>query len=86
LTDPADRSAYVRQVAHAVKPGGHVILSTFGPEGPTRCSGLEAVRYDAGSLRNEFGERFTLLESSKHLHQTPFGTAQQFLSCHFRFE
>ena len=24
-----------------------MIVSTFGPEGPTKCSGLEVVRYDA---------------------------------------
>src|SRR5215475_924026 len=34
LTAPAQRIAYVRQATHAVKPGGHVIVSTFGPEGP----------------------------------------------------
>src|SRR5258708_21597124 len=34
----------------AVKPGGHVLVSTFGPEGPTKCSGLEVARYDAESL------------------------------------
>jgi hypothetical protein len=34
LTSPSDRVAYVRQVARAVKPGHHVIVSTFGPEGP----------------------------------------------------
>jgi 2-polyprenyl-3-methyl-5-hydroxy-6-metoxy-1,4-benzoquinol methylase len=28
LTDPADRTAYVRQVMKAVKPGGHVIVTT----------------------------------------------------------
>lgn len=33
LTTPEHRLAYVRQVARAVKPGGHVIISTFGPEG-----------------------------------------------------
>lgn len=32
LTYPKDRAAYVRQVARAVKPGGHVIVATFGPE------------------------------------------------------
>jgi SAM-dependent methyltransferase len=32
LTDPSARSAYVRQVLHAVKPGGHVIVATFGPD------------------------------------------------------
>src|SRR5215469_9589484 len=50
LTAPPDRVAYVRQVAHAIKHKGHVIVSTFGPEGPTKCSGLEVVRYDAESL------------------------------------
>jgi 2-polyprenyl-3-methyl-5-hydroxy-6-metoxy-1,4-benzoquinol methylase len=31
LTGPAQRIAYVRNVASAVRPGGHVIVSTFGP-------------------------------------------------------
>jgi SAM-dependent methyltransferase len=80
------RLAYVRQVAHAVKPGGHVIVSTFGPEGPTKCSGLDVARYDAESLHNEFGVRFRLLESTEELHRTPFGTVQQFLYCLCRVE
>ena len=86
LTKEHQRIAYVRQVAHAVKPGGHVIVSTFGPEGPTECSGLKVVRYDAESLHDEFGTRFQLVESSKELHQTPFGTTQQFLYCFCRVE
>jgi 2-polyprenyl-3-methyl-5-hydroxy-6-metoxy-1,4-benzoquinol methylase len=80
------RIAYVRQVARSVKPGGHVIVSTFGPEGPTKCSGLEVMRYDAESLHDEFGARFRLVESSKELHHTPFGTTQQFLYCYCRIE
>jgi len=86
LTAPNDRVAYVRQAARAVKPGGHVIVSTFGPEGPTKCSGLDVVRYDAESLHLEFGVHFRLLESAKELHQTPFGTIQQFLYCHCKLE
>jgi len=81
-----ERTAYVRQVAKAVKTGGHVIVSTFGPEGPTKCSGLDVVRYDAGSLHREFGVRFHLLGSSTELHQTPFGANQQFLYCFCRIE
>ena len=73
------RTAYVRQVLRAVKPGGHVLVSTFGPEGPTKCSGLDIVRYNAESLHAEFGVHFRLLESVKELHNTPFGTTQQFL-------
>jgi 2-polyprenyl-3-methyl-5-hydroxy-6-metoxy-1,4-benzoquinol methylase len=86
LTAPEQRAAYVRQAARSVKAGGHAIVSTFGPEGPTKCSGLDVVRYDAQSLHDEFGTRFRLVESSKELHETPFGTTQQFLYCYCRVE
>jgi len=86
LTASEQRIAYVRNVAHAVRPGGHVIVSTFGPEGPTKCSGLDVVRYDAESLHDQFGVRFRLVESSKELHRTPFGTTQQFLFCYCKVE
>ncbi len=86
LTAIEQRVAYVRNVAHAVRPGGHVIVSTFGPEGPTKCSGLDVVRYDAASLHDQFGVRFRLVESSKELHRTPFGATQQFLFCYCKVE
>ncbi len=86
LTASEQRVAYVRNVAHAVRPGGHVIVSTFGPEGPTKCSGLDVIRYDAESLHDQFGVRFRLVESSKELHRTPFGTTQQFLFCYCKVE
>jgi len=86
LTAPEQRTAYVRQVARSVKPGGHVIVSAFGPEGPTKCSGLEVVRYDAESLHREFGGSFRLIESSTELHRTPFDTTQQFLYCYCRVD
>jgi len=86
LTASEQRVAYVRNVAHAVRPGGHVIVSTFGPEGPTKCSGLDVIRYDAESLHHQFGVRFRLVESSKELHRTPFGTTQQFLFCYCKVE
>lgn len=86
LTAQEQRIAYVRQVARSVRPGGHIIVSTFGPEGPTKCSGLEVMRYDAESLHGEFGARFRLVESSKELHHTPFGTTQQFLYCYCRVD
>ena len=81
LTDPKDRAAYVRQVAHAVKPGGHVIVATFGPEGPTKCSGLDIVRYDADALHDEFGADFRLMKHGTELHRTPAGAIQQFVYC-----
>ena len=86
LTNEEERRAYIRNAVSAVRVGGHVIVSTFGPEGPEKCSGLEVMRYDAESLHREFGRRFRLLESSKELHNTPFGTVQQFLYCYCRLE
>ena len=86
LAAPDQRGAYIRQVARAVKPGGHVIVSTFGPEGPKKCSGLDVMRYDAESLHEEFGVRFRLVESSEELHHTPSGATQQFLYCYCRVE
>ncbi|MGA8034208.1 MAG: class I SAM-dependent methyltransferase [Casimicrobiaceae bacterium] len=82
LTDPDDRIAYVRQVARAVKPGGHVIVATFGPEGPQKCSGLDVVRYDAPTLHREFGASFTLVRHLTELHRTPAGAIQQFTYCY----
>jgi 2-polyprenyl-3-methyl-5-hydroxy-6-metoxy-1,4-benzoquinol methylase len=86
LTEAEDRAAYVRQVARAVKLGGHVIVATFGPEGPEKCSGLDVIRYDPASLHGQFGAKFRLLDSVKELHETPWGTPQQFVYCFCRVE
>jgi 2-polyprenyl-3-methyl-5-hydroxy-6-metoxy-1,4-benzoquinol methylase len=84
LTQREDRQRYVDAIQHSVKPGGHIIIATFGPDGPTRCSGLEVVRYDPESLQREFGEGVELVESVYESHQTPFGTEQKFIYCYFR--
>lgn len=86
LTNPRERTDYIRQVVRTVKTGGYVLVSTFGQQGPSKCSGLEVVRYDAESLHGEFGGRFRLLDSLTELHETPFGTTQQFLYCLCRLE
>lgn len=81
LTSPEDRAAYVRQVAHAVRPGGHVIVATFGPQGPTRCSGLPVERYSAPELHAQFGLQFELVKHVLETHRTPEGAEQQFVYC-----
>ena len=85
LTEEGQRRAYVEQVRRALKPGGSLIVSTFGPSGPERCSGLTTMRYDAAGLGREFGDQFRLVESSLQMHTTPSGAEQQFLSCWWRF-
>jgi SAM-dependent methyltransferase len=81
LTTSPDRAYYVERVKQSVRTGGYVIIGAFGPEGPTKCSGLDVQRYDTDSLHGEFGNRFRLIDSIKELHQTPFGGTQQFLYC-----
>jgi SAM-dependent methyltransferase len=86
FTDPAQRAAYARQLLHALKPGGHAVVSTFGPEGPTRCSGLDVVRYDAHALADSLTPRLRLLHAVATAHSTPSGATQPFVSCLFRLD
>jgi SAM-dependent methyltransferase len=86
LTDARDRARYVAQVERVVRPGGHVIVASFGPEGPTRCSGLEVVRYSPDGMHAEFGANFRLLESMREDHRTPSGRMQAFAYCLCRLD
>ena len=86
LTEETQRVKYVEQVMRSVKHGGHVIMATFGPEGPIQCSGLDVVRYDAEHLHAQFGKAFKLINSSTEIHKTPMGTNQQFLYCFCKME
>jgi SAM-dependent methyltransferase len=86
LTDPRDRDRYVAQTRRAVRPGGHVIVASFAPEGPAKCSGLSVVRYSPERMHAEFGEGFRLLTSVREDHQTPTGATQAFLYCLCRLE
>lgn len=84
LTDRADRQAYIAQVLHAVKPGGHVIIATFAEDGPQKCSGLPVVRYSADQLHAELGARFDPVEHQRETHRTPSGASQKFVYCRYR--
>lgn len=86
LTKEVDRVKYVELVKRSVKHGGHVIMSTFGPEGPEKCSGLEVVRYNAENLHGQFGKAFKLVNTLTEIHKTPTGSTQQFLYCFCRME
>ena len=84
LTEPKDRVAYAARVHSAVRPGGHVIIGTFAPDGPEHCSGLPVVRHDAASLSEMLGSEFELMESRQHSHRTPTGATQRFQFSRFR--
>lgn len=79
MTEPADREAYLATVAHSVEPGGHLIVATFGPEGPTTCSGLPVDRYAPRELAKSFEGVAGLVSTRLDIHRTPSGGEQQFL-------
>ena len=81
LTSEADRSAYLERLCSAVKKGGHVVMATFGPQGPEKCSGLPVVRYSADQVHAAFGDAFRLIEHEEERHRTPWGTEQEFVYC-----
>ena len=84
LTDPRDRAAYVERLRSAVAPNGHVIIATFAPDGPEKCSGLPVQRHDSASLAAELGPDFELVETRSETHQTPWNSTQAFQFSRFR--
>ena len=84
LTTSEERGTYRRHLLDTVKPGGAVIIATFAPDGPERCSGLPVARYSADALAEELGTDFTLVEARRHEHQTPWGVTQPFVYARFR--
>jgi SAM-dependent methyltransferase len=79
LIDPERRERYLSALRRALVSGGHLILATFGPGGPAKCSGLEVQRYSAAALSAALGPGFRLVQSLLEEHVTPSGGRQQFL-------
>jgi len=84
LTEAADREAYVDRLKSAIAPGGQVIIGTFAPDGPQKCSGLVVQRYDAASLAEALGSSFELIDNLADAHRTPWGAIQHFQFSRFR--
>ena len=78
LVDPADRAAYAKVMAAAVRPGGYAVIGTFAADGPERCSGLPVRRYDAAGLAAEFAMDFKPDATMSEEHRTPGGAIQRF--------
>jgi len=81
LTDETVRRAYLDEALRCVKPGGHVLVATFGLDGPEQCSGLPVVRYDASGIHTVFGDRFAKVGAAAEQHATPWGSTQSFVYC-----
>lgn len=85
LTDPADRLAYKTALLAGTAAGSRIIIASFAPDGPERCSGLPVMRYAPEALQAELGAPFVLKESRHEDHRTPSGSIQRFqYSCFTR--
>jgi ubiquinone/menaquinone biosynthesis C-methylase UbiE len=84
LTEPQDQRAYLDRLRRALRPGGHVVIGTFAPDGPEKCSGLPVARHDAASLARLLGRDFALVEERRHAHETPWASVQRFQFSLFR--
>lgn len=82
MVEPGDREAYLGTLKRSIASPGHVIVASFGPEAPPRCSGLPVARYDADALAAAFDGHAELVSSHLEIHRTPSGTPQQFLFAH----
>lgn len=78
LTEAGDRKRYLETMTRSVRDGGDAIIATFAIGGPTKCSGLEVVQYDAQKLSSELGPAFSLIDQRAECHVTPTGKEQQF--------
>ncbi len=78
LTATADQEAYLAALCRALRPGGHVLLATFGPNGPEKCSGLAVQRYDGDTLARRLGTAFEARRIVERRHVTPWGAPQDF--------
>ena len=84
LVEESDRALYVRNLCGSLKPGGHVLIATFAPDGPAKCSGLPVMRYSAKLLASQLGSEFELVRSLVELHTTPAQATQSFMFALFR--
>ena len=82
LTEKQDVMEYLTLVRKAVD--GYLIVGTFSPEGPTKCSGLSIRQYSDAELTAMFMDGFEKIKCVNVDHITPFNTAQQFTFCSFR--
>ena len=79
LTARPDRDHYISALKRALVRGGYLVLATFGPDGPLKCSGLEVRRYSVETTRQLLGAGFDLCSQELCEHETPTGETQQLL-------
>lgn len=84
FTHPEERRQYVEALLEALRPEGHLVIRTFGPEEPGVCARQPVMGYSAATLNEELGKRFELIEHFLTRSEAACGERHQFLHCRFR--
>jgi trans-aconitate methyltransferase len=84
LTDPGERTRYLEVMNKSLASGAYVLIATFAPDGPEKCSGLPVQRYSHESLQQTLGPAYKIVAHEQETHSTPSGGQQKFIYALFR--
>ena len=84
LLTSKEQNSYVAVAANSISVDGYLVIATFAPDGPEKCSGLPVFRHSKDSLAELFSDHFNLEWASERVHLTPSGGQQNFTVCRFR--
>ncbi|WP_111896080.1 class I SAM-dependent methyltransferase [Acinetobacter sp. MB5] len=86
MVSQEQQEKYLNTMRNALKKESFVAISTFSENGPTQCSGLPVERYDIEKMKKRLGADFKLYEYNIELHETPWGSKQEFLNTLWVFD
>lgn len=78
MTTDEERTDYVATLRRSLKRGGLLIVGTFNPDAPPKCSALPVERYTTEALAQAFGPDFELMDEATEGHTTPGGMEQPY--------
>jgi SAM-dependent methyltransferase len=84
LVDEEDQKKYLEVLKKSLASNGQAVIATFALDGPSKCSGLDVVRYGSDSICETFGADFKLIGQYNESHLTPEEKEQRFTYFMFR--
>ena len=84
LTTAPEIDKYLSVAQKHISATGKLIIGTFSPAGPQKCSGLPVKQYSEKMLTSTLQKWFSKIRCIRTDHITPFKTIQQFLFCSFQ--
>lgn len=86
FTDETQQQAYKQVLLSQLANNAYVLIASFAPDGPKKCSGLDTKAWNGEGLQQFLGEKFSLVKATDEHHTTPNGSLQHFNYCLFAFK